>query len=55
MNSIIKFRQDIEKQFGWNAAIGFWYQFVYQQYKRKTKDYEAALKTIGSYKGYTGV
>lgn len=53
--NLLQFKTEIKKNIGWNAPIGFWYKFVYEQYARDIIDYEAALKKMEAMKLYTGI
>lgn len=55
LKSFFKFKQDVEAKYGWNAGIGFWITYVYEQYKRGLKSYEAAVETFKTFRGYTGL
>lgn len=50
-----EFKKTVKEQYGWNAAIGFWHVFVYEQYKQGLKTWDDALSTMKSFEGYTGV
>lgn len=50
-----EFKKAVIAKYKWNSAMGFWAEFVYEQYKRGRKTWEAAIDTMKSFSGYTGV
>lgn len=52
--TIRAFVRDIKREYGWNAAIGFWYGFTYRQYQDDLLEYNEALDYIGTLATYTG-
>ena len=53
--TLLQFKSDIKEKIGWNAPIGFWYKFIYEQYSKKMFDYDTALEKVARMKIYTGV
>lgn len=55
INGIYKFKQDILKKSEMNAAMGFWFGFIYEKYKAGFITYDEAVQTILKMSKYTGV
>ncbi len=53
--TIFSFRQAVEKQFGWNALIGFWFGYHYKMYESGRLTFDDAVAAVGKLKNYQGV
>jgi hypothetical protein len=52
--SLLQFRKDIDKKFGWNAVIGMWHAYVHLQYEHDRFDYNHAIEVMGRMAAYQG-